>query len=228
MTSQAPLVRITGIHKHFAQGDQEIEVLKGVSLDVEEGEFVALQGTSGSGKSTLLHILGLLDRPSQGTYLLQGKDVSNLNDDELSGLRNQLTGFIFQSFHLIPYATALDNVILPGLYANVASATLRRKGTELLERVGLGDRVNFKPSQLSGGQQQRVAIARSLVNGPALLLADEPTGQLDSSTSKEIMELLSTIHQGGMTIILVTHDEYTASFARRRIHLEDGRVKGQD
>ena len=223
-----PVVQVEGLHKRYPQGEDEIEVLKGVSFTVNQGEFVALQGTSGSGKSTLLQILGLLDRPSQGRYLLRGQDVSTLDDNALSALRNRMTGFIFQSFYLIPYATALDNVTLPGLYADAPAAALHRKGVELLERVGLGERVHFKPNQLSGGQQQRVAIARSLVNDPALLLADEPTGQLDAATSTEIMELLASIHASGRTIILVTHDEYTASFADRRIHLMDGRIEGQD
>ena len=223
-----PLVRLRDIHKRYQQGDQSVEVLKGVSLDIGQGEFVALQGASGSGKSTLLHILGLLDRPSQGSYELDGRDVSRLSDDDLSSLRNRMTGFIFQSFYLIPYATALENVMLPGLYAGTQRAELRRRGQELLDRVGLGDRVGFTPAQLSGGQQQRVAIARSLVNEPRVLLADEPTGQLDSSTSREIMELIASIHATGLTVILVTHDEATAAYAQRRVRVVDGLIEGQE
>ena len=222
--SSAPLVRLRGIHKRYRQGDQSIEVLKGITLDIAQGEFVALQGASGSGKSTLLHILGLLDRPSSGSYELEGRDVSHLSDDELSALRNRMTGFIFQSFYLIPYATALENVMLPGVYAGTPRAELRRRAGEILDRVGLADRAGFTPAQLSGGQPPRVAIARALVNGPRLLLADEPTGQLDSATSKEIMALISSIHATGMTVILVTHDEATAAYAQRRIHIVDGRA----
>lgn len=225
-----PLVRLRDIHKHYQQGDQIVEVLKGITLDIGQGEFVALQGASGSGKSTLLHILGLLDRPSSGSYELEGRDVSRLPDDELSALRNRMTGFIFQSFYLIPYATALENVILPGVYAGTPRAELRRRGADLLDRVGLGDRLNFTPSQLSGGQQQRVAIARALVNDPRVLLADEPTGQLDSTTSAEIMQLVSSIHKTGMTVVLVTHDEATATYAERRVLVVDGLAfeNGQD
>ncbi|MFO7595401.1 MAG: ABC transporter ATP-binding protein [Desulfocurvibacter africanus] len=224
----ASLVRLREIHKRYQQGEQSVEVLKGVSLDIAQGEFVALQGASGSGKSTLLHIIGLLDQPSEGSYELEGRDVSRLSDDALSSLRNRMTGFIFQSFYLIPYATALDNVMLPGLYAGTPRAELRRRGHELLERVGLGDRVGFTPAQLSGGQQQRVAIARALVNAPRILLADEPTGQLDSSTSGEIMDLIASIHATGMTVILVTHDEATATYAQRRVRMVDGRIEGQE
>ncbi|WP_147819892.1 ABC transporter ATP-binding protein [Salidesulfovibrio onnuriiensis] len=201
-----------------------VRVLKDITLEIERGEFVALQGTSGSGKSTLLQIIGLLDRPSSGEYRLMGDDVSGLNDDAQSDLRNRSLGFIFQSFYLIPYATALENVILPGLYSGAHRSDLRRRAAELLERVGLGDRMDFKPASLSGGQQQRVAMARALLNEPDIILADEPTGQLDSATSAEIMALFRDVNQGGKTIVLVTHDEEVAAIARRTIHLSDGRI----
>lgn len=202
-----------------------MDVLRGVSFSISSGQFVALQGTSGSGKSTILHILGLLDRATSGSYLLDGRDVSSLDDDSLSQLRNRLFGFVFQNFHLIPYLSALENVLLPGLYSDSSQKILRQRGIELLSQIGLSDRQHFKPSQLSGGQQQRVAIARSLLNDPKVILADEPTGQLDSKTSQEIMELFSTINGQGKTIILVTHDENTASHAGRRIIISDGRVE---
>jgi putative ABC transport system ATP-binding protein len=204
--------------------DEGVEVLAGVSLRVRRGEFVALQGTSGSGKSTLLHLLGLLDTPSGGTYRLLGRDVSRLDDDERSRLRNTTLGFVFQSFYLVPYATALQNVMLPGMYSELGQAELRARALELLERVGLGDRVNFRPANLSGGQQQRVAMARALLNRPDLVLADEPTGQLDSATSAEIMRLFTQINASGATIILVTHDEHVAAQAGRVIRIADGRI----
>jgi len=219
-----PLVRIADVRRVYPQGDLEIEVLKGVSLDIAQGEFVALQGPSGSGKSTLLHILGLLDRPTSGSYELDGRDVSGLCDDEQSEARGRLIGFVFQSFYLIPYITALDNVLLPALYSENAGAQARARAMELLGLVGLSDRMDFKPTQLSGGQQQRVALARALVNSPRMLLADEPTGQLDSTTSREIMELMSAINEQGTTVVVVTHDEATAAYARRRIIVVDGRV----
>ncbi len=224
MSAAAPLIVLDQIVRSYRQGEQEIAVLKGISLTIAQGEFVALQGPSGSGKSTLLHILGLLDRPSGGRYLLQGEDVAGLPDDRLSELRNRTLGFLFQSFYLVPYVSALENVILPGLYGPTPGRQLRQRAEELLVQVGLGDRLHFKPSQLSGGQQQRVALARALVNDPQLLLADEPTGQLDSTTSVEILELLDTIHAQGWTLILVTHDEKTAARAQRRIVLHDGLV----
>ena len=191
-----------------------MEVLSGIDLTIRAGEFVALQGTSGSGKSTLLHLLGLLDSPTGGSYRLLGRDVSGLSDDELSRIRNTVLGFVFQSFYLVPYATALENVMLPGMYSDLSQAELRARGLELLGRVGLADRVNFKPANLSGGQQQRVAMARALLNRPRLILADEPTGQLDSATSAEI----------GTTIVLVTHDENVAAQAGRVIRMADGRI----
>jgi len=218
------LIRLEGMSKTYQQGELTVEVLKGIDLQIAAGEFVALQGPSGSGKSTLMHLLGLLDRPSAGRYWLQGEDVAGLDDDRLSELRNRLIGFLFQTFYLVPYLSALENVALPGLYSPGSARHLRHRAEELLVQVGLGDRLHFKPTQLSGGQQQRVALARALVNDPQVLLADEPTGQLDSATSAEIMELLAGIHRQGRTLVLVTHDAPTAACAKRSIFLHDGRV----
>ncbi len=223
-TSQPPLIELREVNRIFRQGEHENEVLKPVSLSFGHGEFVAIEGASGSGKSTLLHILGLLDRPTSGEYLMRGRNVAGLSDDELSDLRNETLGFVFQSFYLIPYATALDNVLLPGTYSHASGRVLKERARHLLDLVGLADRMEFIPAKLSGGQQQRVAIARALLNEPAVILADEPTGQLDSSTGTEILELFSSIHQGGTTIILVTHDSKVASYAGRRIRIHDGRI----
>ncbi|MDX9708445.1 MAG: ABC transporter ATP-binding protein [Trichloromonas sp.] len=225
MTAGDNVIRLAEIGKTFSQGGAPVEVLKGISLEIAAGEFIALLGTSGSGKSTLMHILGLLDRPTAGSYFLGGQDVAQLADDQLSERRNQMVGFIFQSFYLIPYVSARENVMLPGLYSHTAGRKLKTRAEELLALVGLADRMEFKPSQLSGGQQQRVAIARALVNDPQVLLADEPTGQLDSKTSVEILELLSDINRQGRTVILVTHDQQTAAYAKRRIVLDDGRIR---
>ncbi|KHK01540.1 ABC transporter ATP-binding protein [Desulfovibrio sp. TomC] len=220
-----PLIRLTDVTRAYVMGGVSHTVLSGVSLDIAPGEFAAIMGPSGSGKSTLLHILGLLDRPTSGSYRLGGLETGTLGDDALSGLRNQAIGFVFQSFYLIPYATALDNVLLPGLYSNTSRAALTRRAMELLDKVGLTAQAQHKPSQLSGGQQQRVALARSLINDPDLILADEPTGQLDSATSAEIMELLAVINRdAGKTVIVVTHDDATAGYARRQILVHDGRV----
>ena len=218
------LAELEGITKTYKQADREIEVLRGISLSIDSGEFIALQGPSGSGKSTLMHILGLLDRPSKGRYLLRQQDVSALSDNALSAIRNRTVGFIFQTFYLIPYVSAVENVMLPGLYSRTAARELRQRAEQILDQVGLGDRMHFKPNQLSGGQQQRVAMARALVNNPRLLLADEPTGQLDSQTSGEIMRLIARIHEQGLTVVLVTHDDGVAGYARRRIRLSDGRI----
>ncbi|MEJ2474386.1 MAG: ABC transporter ATP-binding protein [Desulfobacterales bacterium] len=218
------LVELEGITKIYQQADRKIEVLKGISLEMDSGEFIALQGPSGSGKSTLMHILGLLDRPSGGRYLLRQQDVSDLSDNALSTIRNRTVGFIFQTFYLIPYVSAVENVMLPGLYSRTAARELRHRAEQILDQLGLGDRMHFRPSQLSGGQQQRVAMARALVNDPQLLLADEPTGQLDSQTSGEIMRLIAEIHEQGRTVVLVTHDDDVAGYARRRIRLSDGLI----
>jgi putative ABC transport system ATP-binding protein len=224
-----PAIHLADITKTFLQhegkqdGEQPgIQVLKSISLDVARGEFVSLQGTSGSGKSTLLHIIGLLDRPTSGVYQLLGQNAAALNDDQQSDLRNNALGFVFQSFYLIPYATALENVALPGLYSGKPRSEINERARSLLEQVGLADRMNFKPSRLSGGQQQRVAMARAMLNDPDIILADEPTGQLDSSTSGEIIKLFQTVHQSGTTIVLVTHDEDVAKQAGRIIRLNDG------
>ncbi|MCJ2165855.1 MULTISPECIES: ABC transporter ATP-binding protein [unclassified Pseudodesulfovibrio] len=227
----ATAISLSGITKTFLQqeerngdADSGIKVLKGITLDVDQGEFIALQGTSGSGKSTLLHIIGLLDRPTAGTYRLLGQDAAGLDDDQQSDMRNQALGFVFQSFYLIPYATALENVILPGLYSGRPRGELVARAETLLEQVGLADRMNFKPSRLSGGQQQRVAMARALLNEPKIILADEPTGQLDTATSDEIIKLFHAVHEAGQTMVLVTHDEDVAKEAGRIIKLSDGRI----
>ncbi len=223
--TDAPLVALRDVTRTYVMGEAVHTVLSGVTLDIGRGEFVAVMGPSGSGKSTLLHILGLLDRPTAGRYLFAGRDTGALSDDALSGLRNQAIGFVFQSFYLIPYATALDNVLLPGLYSQTPGNVLRRRAEELLARVGLAAQAGYRPSQLSGGQQQRVALARSLINDPDLILADEPTGQLDSATSAEIMGLLAAINRdAGKTVVVVTHDAATAAHARRQILVRDGRV----
>jgi putative ABC transport system ATP-binding protein len=224
MTDGAPLICLQQIGKTYLQGELTVEVLKGIDLTVAQGEFIALQGASGSGKSTLMHILGLLDRPSSGRYLFQGQNVADLADDRLSELRNRRFGFIFQSFYLIPYVSALENVMLPGLYGASPTRQLRQRARQLLEQVGLADRMHFRPGQLSGGQQQRVAMARALINDPQLLLADEPTGQLDSATSAGIMELLRQMHSQGRTVILVTHEAEVSAAAERTIELHDGRI----
>ncbi len=224
-TEARSLIELRDVRKSFGlAGQAELEILKGVSCVIGQGEFTALQGASGSGKSTLMHILGLLDRPTSGSYLFKGRDVSGLDDDARSELRNRHIGFVFQNFYLIPYASALDNVLMPGLYGQRSQRRLRARARELLELVGLGERLQFKPAQLSGGQQQRVALARALVNDPELLLADEPTGQLDSGTSEEIMGLMAEINRQGRTVLVVTHDEATAAWASRRIHMTDGRI----
>ena len=219
-----PVISLENVTRSYPQGELEIQVLRGISLDIGAGEFVALQGPSGSGKSTLLHIIGLLDRPSSGRYSLRGRDVSSMTEDARSQLRNQAIGFVFQSFYLVPYATALDNVLLPGLYSPTPQNELRERAELLLSQVGLADRMRHKPSQLSGGQQQRVALARALLNNPDLVLADEPTGQLDTRTSAEILELFTGINAQGKTIVMVTHEEETAKYAQRRILVLDGNL----
>ena len=221
---RSPLLELKKVNRIFIQGEHSNEVLKPVNMSVGYGEFMAIEGASGSGKSTLLHIMGLLDRPSGGEYFMQGRNTAGLSDDDLSDLRNETLGFVFQSFYLIPYATALDNVLLPGTYSRAPGRVLKERALHLMDLVGLADRLDFIPAKLSGGQQQRVAIARALLNEPAVILADEPTGQLDSSTGKEIMELFSSIHKTGTTIILVTHDAQVAAYAKRRIFIHDGRI----
>lgn len=217
------VIEMKGIKKIYRTGSEEVEVLKGIDLVVEEGDFLAIMGPSGEGKSTLLNILGCLDRPTSGVYLIEGVNVVDLEDDELSKVRNRKIGFIFQSFHLIPWATALENVLLPLVYREGITDKDVKKAVALLERLGLGDRIDFKPSELSGGQQQRVAIARALIGNPAIILADEPTGNLDSKSSEEVMRIFREINEEGRTIVMTTHDREVASNAKRVKVLRDGR-----
>jgi len=220
-----PLIKITNIKRDFELGNEIVYVLKGIDLEINKGEYVALMGPSGSGKSTLMNLLGCLDTPTSGTYILNGKDVSQMHDDELAEIRNKEIGFVFQTFNLLPRTTALDNVALPMIYAGYSKSERRARASKVLAQVGLDDRMDHQPNQLSGGQRQRVAIARALVNKPSIILADEPTGNLDSKTSEEIMKLLEEIHKNGNTIIVVTHEEEIASYAKRVIRLRDGMVE---
>jgi putative ABC transport system ATP-binding protein len=219
------LISITNIKRDFPLGNEIVYVLKGIDLDIKKGEYVALMGPSGSGKSTLMNILGCLDTPTSGTYILNGKHVSEMQDDELAGIRNKEIGFVFQTFNLMPRTTALDNVALPMVYAGYSKSERIERATEVLKQVGLDDRMDHKPNQLSGGQRQRVAVARALVNKPSIILADEPTGNLDSKTSVEIMNLFNEIHANGNTVILVTHEEDIAAYAHRIIRLRDGIIE---
>lgn len=220
-----PVIRTRNLKKDYVLGAETIHAVRGIDLEVQRGEFVAVMGPSGSGKSTLMNLIGCLDTPTEGEYWLNGQSVSELSDDELARIRNREIGFVFQTFNLLPRATALHNVELPLIYAGVGTRERVRRATQKLEQVGLGDRLHHRPSELSGGQCQRVAIARALVNEPALLLADEPTGNLDSETSREILELLQQLNGEGQTILLVTHERDIAAYARRQVHLRDGRVE---
>jgi putative ABC transport system ATP-binding protein len=224
-TSSVVLIRLESVSRTYRMGRVEVHALRGVDLEVERGEYLAVTGPSGSGKSTLMYILGCLDSPSAGRFELEGRDVSGLGDRELSRVRNASIGFVFQTFNLLARATALQNVELPLIYAGMGYAPRRALAREALERVGLGDRLQHRPNELSGGQRQRVAIARALVNRPALVLADEPTGNLDSATGAEIMQILDGLHREGHTILLVTHESHVAAHARRRITLHDGRIR---
>ena len=217
-----PLCVLEDIRKSYKMGDTDIEVLRGINLQVEKGEFVAIMGTSGSGKTTLMNIIGCLDVPTSGRYMLADKEVSRLSDDELSLIRNEHIGFVFQNFYLLPYATVLENVLLPSLYIEKRRDNFEQKAAELLQIVGLRERMKFKPPQLSGGEQQRVAIARALINEPELLLTDEPTGQLDSKTAVEIMDLLVQMNKNGKTVIVITHDPNIAAYAGRTVGIKDG------
>jgi putative ABC transport system ATP-binding protein len=219
------LISITNIKRDFPLGNEIVYVLKGIDLEIKKGEYVALMGPSGSGKSTLMNILGCLDTPTSGTYILNGKHVSEMQDDELAGIRNKEIGFVFQTFNLMPRTTALDNVALPMVYAGYLKSERIERASEVLKQVGLDDRMDHKPNQLSGGQRQRVAVARALVNKPSIILADEPTGNLDSKTSVEIMNLFNEIHANGNTVILVTHEEDIAAYAHRIIRLRDGIIE---
>lgn len=224
MREEQPLICLQGITKSFHNGDEELQVLKGIDLTIHSGEFVAIMGPSGSGKSTLMNIIGLLDLPSQGSYELEGTSVEDLSESQLAHVRNQKIGFVFQQFFLLSKLTAQQNVELPLIYAGVSVSQRRQLAQQYLEKVELTDRMRHLPSELSGGQKQRVAIARALVNEPSLILADEPTGALDTKTGQQIMELLSQLHQEGATIIMVTHEPEIADFAQRKIVIRDGEI----
>jgi putative ABC transport system ATP-binding protein len=223
-----PLINIKKLKRDFVLGSEIINVLKGIDLNINKGEYVALMGPSGSGKSTLMNLLGCLDTPTSGTYILNGNDVSKMHDDELAEIRNKEIGFVFQTFNLLPRTTALDNVALPMIYAGYSKSERNERATEVLTQVNLSDRMDHQPNQLSGGQRQRVAIARALVNKPSIILADEPTGNLDSKTSVEIMNLFNDIHKNGNTVILVTHEEDIAKYAHRIIRLRDGLIESDN
>lgn len=217
-----PICLMENITKTYKMGNLDVEVLKGINLDIEKGEFVSIMGTSGSGKTTLMNIMGCLDVPTSGLYILADREVSHLTDDELSVVRNEHIGFVFQNFYLLPYATVLENVLLPTLYIEHHKDGSEKHAKELLHLVGLEDRAKFKPNQLSGGEQQRVAIARALINNPELILADEPTGQLDSKTSTEILNLFKKMNEQGKTVIVITHDANVAAYAKRILYIQDG------
>lgn len=222
---QPPIIKIEKLVRNFMLGKQLIKVLKEITFSIDKNEYVALMGPSGSGKSTLMNLIGCLDTPTSGKYILNQQDVSKLTDDELAEIRNKEIGFVFQTFNLLPRATALDNVALPLVYAGFSKKEREERALEVLNEVGLGDRVKHKPNELSGGQRQRVAVARAMVNRPSIILADEPTGNLDSKTSNEIMGLFDAIHKAGNTIILVTHEEEIALHAQRIIRLKDGDIE---
>ena len=223
-----PLIRLRDVYRIYEMGDQALHALDGVTLDIAQNEYVAIVGASGSGKSTLMNILGCLDRATRGDYVLNGTDVSDMNENRLAAIRNREIGFVFQTFNLLARASALKNVMQPLVYRGIPRAERKRLATEALERVGLGERVESRPNQLSGGQRQRVAIARALVGEPAILLADEPTGNLDSQTSRDIMALIDRVHDEGQTVIMVTHEPDIAAHCHRIIRLTDGRVESDE
>jgi len=221
-----PVAELVHVSKVYGSGDTEVRALDDLSLTVQQGDYLAVMGASGSGKSTAMNILGCLDRPSAGSYRLNGTDVESLDDDALADLRNQQLGFVFQQFHLLPQLSAIDNVMLPMIYARIPKEERRRRALAALDRVGLSNRLENKPNQLSGGQQQRVALARAIINDPAMLLADEPTGALDSHTTEEVLSLFGDLNAQGITILLVTHESEVGASADRVVHFRDGRISG--
>ncbi len=225
MAGGQPLIHARDLRKTYHVGDQVVHALDGLDLDIHANEYVALMGPSGSGKSTLMNMLGCLDSPTSGTYILNDQDVSRLEDDALADIRNREIGFVFQTFNLLPRYTALENVALPMVYAGMSKAERMARAEEVLHQVGLGDRMDHRPNELSGGQRQRVAVGRALVMKPSIILADEPTGNLDTATSQEVMELFGDIQKAGNTVILVTHEEDIAAYAQRTVRLRDGRVE---
>ncbi len=226
--SRPDLIRVEDLHKYYSLGETQVHALRGITASIDHGEFVAIMGASGSGKSTFMHLLGCLDRPSSGRYLLQGADVSQLDKRALALIRNEQIGFVFQGFNLLARTTALENTELPALYTPIGKGERRKRASDALSMVGLADRAQHYPSQMSGGQQQRVAIARALVNRPSILLADEPTGNLDTRTSVEIMEIFQQLNDGGLTIVMVTHEPDVAQFAKRVIVFRDGTIRKDD
>lgn len=218
------IIEIRELYKNYLLGDVEVKVLKSIDLDVQHGDFLSVMGPSGSGKSTLMNIIGCLDQPSSGQYILDNTDISKLDSDTLAEIRNSKIGFIFQNFNLIPRTTALENVELPIIYSSNDHKEIRQRALEALELVGLSDRINHTPSQLSGGQQQRVAIARAIINNPSIILADEPTGNLDSSTSEEVLKILTDLNNNGKTIVMITHDNEVSAIAKKIINIRDGRI----
>ncbi len=227
MRGGQPLIQARDLRKTYQVGSQVVHALDGLDLDIESNEYVALMGPSGSGKSTLMNMLGCLDSPTSGAYVLNGQDVGSMEDDALAEIRNREIGFVFQTFNLLPRYTALENVALPMIYAGISKAQRMERAQEVLEQVGLADRMDHRPNELSGGQRQRVAVGRALVMKPSIILADEPTGNLDTSTSLEVMELFGQIQQAGNTVILVTHEEDIAAHAHRTVRLRDGRIDTQ-